>query len=302
MPRDYYEVLGVPKTASEDEIKKSYRKLARQYHPDRNPGDKQAETRFKEVQDAYDILSDKKKREQYDRFGFVGPGEGPGGFPGGTTFHWGGGPGGGAQVDPAQFEEILRQFGGLGGFGGFGAAGGRRTRGARRPAAPAPQEAHEVTIPFDTAARGGSLSLDVGGRQIDVRIPPGVSDGQTMRLAGQGPDGEDLFIKLRVGPHPYFKREGNDVILEVPLTVSEAALGTTVEVPTPDGTRLGVKVPPGTSSGARLRLRGRGIKGGDQYIEIKVVVPPAKDERSRQLMEEFARLHPLNPRAGLPWS
>ena len=161
---------------------------------------------------------------------------------------------------------------------------------------------HQVTIPFDTAARGGSLSLDVGGRQIDVRIPPGVSDGQTMRLAGQGPDGEDLFIKLRIGPHPYFKREGNDVILEVPLTVSEAALGTTVEVPTPDGSRLGVKVPPGTSSGARLRLRGRGIKGGDQYIEIKVVVPPAKDERSRQLMEEFARLHPLNPRAGLPWS
>src|SRR5207249_10578225 len=115
MPRDYYEVLGVPKTASEDEIKKSYRKLARQFHPDRNPGDKQAETRFKEVQDAYDILSDKKKREQYDRFGFVGPGE----TPGGTTFHWGGGPGGGAQVDPAQFEEILRQSGGFGGLGGF---------------------------------------------------------------------------------------------------------------------------------------------------------------------------------------
>src|SRR5262245_23803439 len=106
MPRDYYEVLGVPKTASEDEIKKSYRKLARQFHPDRNPGDKQAETRFKEVQDAYDILSDKKKREQYDRFGFVGPGEVPGGFPGGGTFHWGGTPGGAQQVDPAQFEEI----------------------------------------------------------------------------------------------------------------------------------------------------------------------------------------------------
>ena len=300
MARDYYEVLGVPKTASEDEIKKSYRKLARQYHPDRNPGDKQAETRFKEVQDAYDILSDKKKREQYDRFGFVGPGEAPGGFPGGGTFHWGGTPGA-TQVDPAQFEEILRQFGGFGGFGGFGTDGGRRTRSSRRRAAP-PQEAHDVTIPFDTAARGGSLSLDVGGTQIDVRIPPGVSDGQTMRLAGQGPEGEDLFIKLRIAPHPYFKREGNDVILEMPLTVSEAALGTTVDVPTPDGTRLGVKVPAGSSSGARLRLRGRGFKGGDQYIEIKVVVPAAKDERSRELMEEFARLHPQNPRAGLPWS
>jgi curved DNA-binding protein len=301
MPRDYYETLGVSKTAGEDEIKKSYRKLARQFHPDRNPGDKQAETRFKEVQDAYDVLSDKKKREQYDRFGFAGPGAAPGGFPGGATFQWGGGAGETAEIDPAQFEDLLRHFGG---FGGFGDGAGRRGRGSRRRPAAAPPQEHvpEVTIPLETAAAGGKISLSVDGQQIDVKIPTGVATGQTMRLTGQGPDGADLYIKIRVADHPYFHREGNDVILQVPLTVAEAALGTTVDVPTLDGTRLGVKVPPGTSSGARLRLRGKGIKGGDQYIEMKIVVPAAKDERSRELLEEFNRLHPLNPRSGPPWS
>ena|SRR5579862_8356203 len=300
MPRDYYEVLGVSKNATDDEIKKSYRKLARQHHPDRNPGDKQAETRFKEIQDAYDVLSDKKKREQYDRFGFAGPGSAAGGFPGGATFHWGGGAGESAQVDPAQFEELLREFGG---FPGFGDGFGRRGRGTRRKptAAPPPEHIPEVTIPLETAATGGTISLNVDGQHIDVRIPPGVAEGQTMRLAGQGAGGQDLYIKIRIGPHAYFRREGNDIILQVPLTVAEAALGTTVEVPTLDGMRLGVKVPPGTSSHARLRLRGKGIKGGDQYIEIKIAVPAAKDERSRQLMEEWARLHPTTPRTGPPW-
>ncbi len=300
MPRDYYEVLGVTKTAKEDEIRKAYRKLARQFHPDRNPGDKQAETKFKEVQDAYDVLSDKKKRGHYDQFGFAGPGPGPGGTPGGSTFHWGGGPGvgEGATLDPSQFEELFRHFGGM------GDGAGPRGRGSRRRTAPAapPEHAPEVAIPFETAALGGMISLNVDGQQIDLKIPPGMSDGQTMRLTGQGPSGEDLYIKIRVGKHAYFRREGNDVILEVPLSVAEAALGATVDVPTLDGSRLGVKVPPGTSSGARLRLRGKGIKGGDQYIEVKVAVPAAKDERSRQLMEEFAKLHPENPRAGLPWS
>jgi DnaJ-class molecular chaperone len=306
MPRDYYEVLGVSKTASADEIKKAYRKLARQNHPDRNPGDKAAEGRFKEVQTAYDVLSDKPKREQYDQFGFAGPEQMPGGGPGGASFHWGGGgtDGGGGfnQVDPSQFEEILRQAG-LGGFAGFGGGQrpGRRQGTRRQPAQPAEHHA-EVSLPFETAALGGSIGLNVGGTQIDVKIPPGVSDGQTMRLAGQGPGGEDLYLKLRVAPHAYFRRDGNDLILEVPVSVAEAALGATVDVPTLEGTRLGVKVPPGASSGTRLRLRGKGIKGGDQYIEIKVLVPPAKDARSRELMEEFARLNPQTPRAGVPWN
>lgn len=308
MPRDLYEVLGVKRDASDDDIKKAYRKLAREYHPDRNPGDKQAEARFKEVQDAYDVLSDKNKRAQFDRFGFAGP---DGGFPpggGGQTFHWGGGgPGGGfEQMDPEQAQEIFSQlFGNMGGMGGGGfpgMGGGRRGRGARsRQAAPPPVES-EMAIPFETAALGGKISLRVDGREIDVKIPPGVEEGQTIRLGGQGPGGVDLHLKLKIQPHRYFRREGNDLILEVPLSLPEAVLGTKIDVPTLDGTKLTVKVPPGTSSGARLRLRGKGIKGGDQFIEIKIAVPSPKDDRSKAIIEEFAKLNPQELRSGLPWN
>lgn len=307
MPRDYYEVLGVAKGASADEIRKAHRQLARKYHPDRNPGDKTAEAKFKEVQDAYDVLSDKDKRAQYDQFGFAGPP--PAGFPGGggTTFNWGGGSGPGdfaGQVDPSQFADILRQFGfdAAGGLPGGGRGRTRGSRARRAAAAPPPESAPEVTVPFMTAALGGAIGLNVDGQHIDLKVPPGVNDGQTMRLGGQGPGGEDLYIKIRVQPHEYFKREGNNIVLEVPLSLPEAVLGTTVDVPTLDGTRLSVKVPPGTSSGARLRLRGRGIKGGDQYIEMRIQVPAARDERSRQLIEEFARLHPQTPREGVAWN
>jgi DnaJ-class molecular chaperone len=308
MPRDYYEVLGVSKGASEADIKKAYRKLARQFHPDRNPGDKSAETRFKEVQEAYDVLSDKTKRSQYDQFGHAGPGPMPGGGPGG--FRWstsGGGPG----FDAAAFEagdlgDLFRHFAEMrGGEGGgadveqmFGGAGTRRGRRAR----PAQQVEAEASIPFLTAALGGTVSLSVDGRQIDVKVPPGVEEGQKLRLGGQGPGGGDLYLKLHIEPHSYFRREGNNIILEVPLSLPEALLGTTVEVPTLDGTRLSVKVPGGASSGARLRLRGKGLKGGDQFIEIKVVVPRVTDARSRELVEELARLNPQNARAGLEWS
>jgi curved DNA-binding protein len=301
MPRDYYEVLGVKRDATDEEIKKAYRKLARTYHPDRNPGNKQAESRFKEIQDAYDILSDKKKRAQYDRYGFAGADAGFGGAGGGFPFHWEGPGGAGMHVDANQAEEILSQLfgnvpGGLGDFGGFG----QRGRGARPKHAPA-SSTSELSVPFLTAARGGQISLRVDGRTIDVRIPPGTSEGQTLRLQGQGAGGGDLFLKLHIENHPYFHREGNNIILEVPISVAEAVLGTTVDVPTLDGEKLVVKVPAGTSSGARLRLRGKGIKGADQFIEIKVVAVAPVDENSRRLMEEFARLNPHNPRASTPW-
>ncbi len=304
MPRDYYEVLGVPRTASEAEIKKAYRKLARQHHPDRNPGDKQAEARFKEIQDAYEVLSDKTKREQYDRFGFAGP---PPGGPGGPSgFHWSSGtPGGGVEFDPSDLASILRQFGGGGGMGGQGfdpsEVFGQRKRGRGRRAAPAAETEAEVGIPFQTAALGGAVTISLDGRQIEVKIPPGVEDGNKLRLAGQGPEGTDLLLKLKIEPHPYFRREGNNLIVEAPLSLSEAVLGAKVDVPTLEGGRLTVKVPPGTSSHSRLRLRGKGIKGGDQLVEIKVVVPAPADERSRELIEEFARRNPQDPRAGLAW-
>jgi DnaJ-class molecular chaperone len=146
------------------------------------------------------------------------------------------------------------------------------------------------------------VDLSVDGQVLGVKIPAGVESGQTLRLQGQAPGGGNLLLRLRVEPHPYFRREGNNIILEVPLSLPEAVLGTKVDVPTLDGTKLTVKVPPGTSSGTRLRLRGRGVKGGDQFIEIKVTVPVPKDERSRELIEEFARLNPQTPRAELPWS
>ena len=308
MPRDYYETLGVKRDASEDEIKKAYRKLARQYHPDRNPGDKQAEAKFKEVQDAYEVLSDKTKRANYDRFGHAGPDGGFGGRggPRGQTFHWGGGAGGPQEIDPAEAAELFRNlFGGGGGegMGGLGEIFGRRGRGGTRARRePAQEVESEVTVPFLTAALGGTVALQLDGKELSVKIPAGIAEGQSLRLAGQAPGGGDLRLKIRVQPHPYFRREGNDIVLEVPLALSEAVLGAKVDVPTLDGTRLTVKIPPGSSSGSRLRLRGKGVKGGDQYIEIKVVVPAPKDDRSKQLIEEFARLNPQNPRSGLAWS
>jgi DnaJ-class molecular chaperone len=307
MARDLYETLGVSRTASEDEIKKAYRKLARQHHPDRNPGDKQAEARFKEIQAAYDVLSDKQKRANYDRFGTAEPG----GFAGGGGPFGRGGPGGATfqNINPEDLSELLRQFG-MGGMGGTGGGGidveelfGGRARGRTRRAPPPPAEVEaDATIPFETAARGGRITLGVDGRQLEVKIPAGVEEGKRLRLSGQGPDGADLYVRLHVAPHPYFRREGNDIILEAPISAPEAMLGTKIDVPTLDGERLTVKVPPGAASGARLRLRGRGAAGGDQLIELKIVAPAAADGRERELIEEFMQRRPFNPRAGLPWS
>jgi DnaJ-class molecular chaperone len=299
MPGNFYDTLGVKRGASEDEIKKAYRKLARQYHPDRNPGDKQAEAKFKEIQHAYDVLSDKTKRAQYDQFGEAGPGSGfpGGGFPGGG-FRW---ESGSAGIDP---EEIFSQIfgGGMGGVGGAGAPFGRRGRPGRAPR-PEPEHAEtEVTITFEKAALGGTIDLRINDRELSVKVPAGIEDGKKLRLHGQAPGGGDLAVVIRIGPHPYFRREGKNIILEVPLALPEAILGARIDVPTLDGSRLSVKVPAGTSSGARLRLRNKGIDGGDQYIEIKVAVPAAADARSKELIEEFARLNPQNPRSGLPWS
>jgi curved DNA-binding protein len=317
MPQDLYELLGVNRSASADDITKAYRKLARQYHPDRNPGDKQAEAKFKEVSSAYEVLSDKQKRSQYDQFGHVGPGMpngggGEGGFPGGFHFGGGGGPGGfQSNIDPetAQriFGDLFGSFGGEGGesplgdvFGG-GRAGPRQRSGRGRRAQPAPAVEAEITIPFDVAAVGGPVNLSIGDRQIALKVPAGIEDGKTMRLAGQGPNGADVLLKVHVAAHPYYRREGNDLVLRVPLSVAEAVLGGKVDVPLLGGGTVTVTIKPGTSSGTRMRVRGQGIKGGDLYIEPQVMVPAPADDESRKLIEEFARRNPQRPRTGPPW-
>jgi DnaJ-class molecular chaperone len=184
----------------------------------------------------------------------------------------------------------------------FGGATGGRGRARGRASRPEPEEVEsEVTIPFRTAALGGTVALRVDDREVDVKVPAGVSDGQKLRLQGQGPGGGNLRLVLRIEPDPYFKRDGNDLILLVPLSLSEATLGATVDVPTISGSKLSVKIPAGTSTGKRVRLRGQGIKGGDQYIEVQVMVPAVKDARGRELVEELTRLHPQNPRTGPPW-
>jgi DnaJ-class molecular chaperone len=301
MPRDPYEILGVSKSASAEEIQKAYRKLSKKNHPDRNPGDKQAEAAYKEVQSAYEILSDPTKKANFDQFGFAGPGHGGfpgggGGFPGGANF--------GGNVDPAMADELFKTFFGGGSSGGpdvgdlFGGRRGKKTRTRR----PEPVES-DINVPFEVAARGGSVAIEIGGRHIDVRVPAGIEEGKKLRVPPEATGGTEVLLRVKIAPHPYFRREGNDLFLDVPLGVAEAILGAKVEVPTIDGSRLEVKVPPGTSSGGKLRLRGKGLSGGDQYLVFKVVVPSGSvNDASRTLIEEFAKLNPQSPRANVHWA
>jgi DnaJ-class molecular chaperone len=305
MPRDPYDVLGVSKSATAEEIQKAYRRLSKKHHPDRNPGDKQADSAYKEVQEAYGILGDPTKKANFDQFGFAGPPQA--GFPGG--FAGGGFPGGGGvNIDPEMAEELFKHFtgGGVGGqgfdLGGLFGGGGRRQRHRPRRPSAEPMEA-EVTVPFEIAANGGNVAIDVGGRHIDVKVPAGIEDGKKLRVPAEATGSADVILRVRVAPHPYFRREGNDILLDVPISIEEAIIGGKVEVPTVGGERLEVKVRPGTSGGSKLRLRGKGIRDGDQYLVFRVMVPAGEmDERSRELIAEFARRNPQNPRANTPWA
>jgi DnaJ-class molecular chaperone len=319
--RDYYEVLGVGRDATPEAIKKAYRGVARKHHPDVNPGDKKAEARFKEVQQAYDVLSDPEKRARYDRYGdaafegmaAAGPRTGASDF----TFRFG--EPGFESVDFSQFfgpmsgaTEAEAEPGGRGMFedliGRMRGSRAGRTRSGRAMEA-------QLSIPFLTAVRGGETTIEVqrgeGSREsLMVKIPPGVDTGAKLRLKGRGEPGPkgapagDLTIHLTVEPHPYFQREGRNLLVEVPITVAEAILGAKIEVPTLDGMKS-LTVPPGSSSGLKLRLKGQGIPGsgtkpaGDLFVVLKIVVPKTVDDASRRLMQEFAQLNPYNPRAGL---
>jgi len=381
--QDYYETLGVSRSAKEDELRKTYRKLARKYHPDLNPGDKSAEERFKKVQEAYDILSDPKKRQVYDQYGFYsdnippgGPGGGPGagaeqpgmGF-GGFDFsdyvdnHGGAQPGGGGN-----FRDIFSQF--------FG-----NKRGEQAGAGPEKGTDLEygLDIDFWQSIRGTQVRLNVARQEtcetcngsgsvggastvcpecdgtgnvtqmagamkfsltcprcdgkgrlrnvcptchgdgrlskseiVEVRIPPGAQSGSRLRVAGKGNAGRngggagDLYITVRVEPHAFFRRDGDDIHIQVPVTVSEAGLGAKIEVPTIDGRAL-LKVPQGTQNAQKFRLREKGVMNGrknqrgDEIVEVVIQAPKAQDERTRELLRELSQANTEDPRKDI-WS
>jgi molecular chaperone DnaJ len=401
--KDYYEILGVKKSASAEEIRKAFRKLARKYHPDVNPGDKGAEEKFKALSEANDVLSDPKKRKIYDQVGFYsdnidpataeayaragGGGDGgagfSGGFPGGAQ---GGGQGVPFDFSGFDFSDLMdnasrgRKSGGGGGFRDIfsGIFGGQRGAAqAYDEPEPGSDLEYQVNVPFWTAIRGGVMRLNItrqdvcsnchgqgflespgkcpecngtgqitqtGGRMkfnaqcprchgtgknltacptchgegtvmttepLEVRIKAGTRDGQRIRLPGKGNAGGhggtagDLYVIIRTEEHPIFRRDGDDIYLTVPVNATEAALGAKIEVPTIDGRAL-LKIPPGTQSGQKLRLREKGVPSatkdgvrGDEIVEITVTVPMPRDERTKELLRELAKLNPEDPRAEL---
>lgn len=288
MDKDLYEILGVKKEATEGEIRKAFLKAAKKFHPDVNPNNKEAEQKFKEVNFAYEVLKDPKKKAQYDQMRanpFARSRAGAGA---------GGNPFGGGGFDPEMFQDLglgdlFEEIFGRGGGGGgpFSGAGRGRAQG-RGFARPGTDRETQITISFQEAARGGERQLEfTNGKRLTVKIPEGVESGSKIRLSGQGDPGAggapagDLIITLTVSPHAIFSREGKDVVMKLPVTFAEAVLGAEVEVPTLDN-KVHLKLPPGISSGQRLKLGGKGIKAkdgsrGDQFVEISIRVPKQPD-------------------------
>ncbi len=308
LEKDFYQTLGVSKDIGDAELKKTYRKLARKYHPDSNPGDAAAEAKFKEISEAFSVLSDKEQRAEYDQIRAMGAG--------GARFTAGG--------QGAGFEDI---FGGM--FGG-GAGGGQRFTfqqggqgggyedifnmfgGARAPRGPRPGRdlSASVTLDLETAVRGDTVTLQTQNGQVKVKIPAGVGDGKKIRARGKGepsPDGGpagDLLLTVHVRKHPVFEREGDNLRVKLPVTFAEAALGATIEVPTLGGEPVKLRVQPGTPSGRVLRVKGRGVKtpkaSGDLLAEVQVAVPSHLSVKAKEALEEFAKAMPdENPRADL---
>ena len=313
--KDFYKILGVDKSVSDADLKKTYRKLARQYHPDSNQGDAKAEARFKEISEAYAVLSDKEQRAEYDQVRamgggarFTAGGTGQGGFEDVFSGMFGGG-GRGGQANMDDIFAMFNQPGGGFGSGRFGqATGGFRGFGG-------PTKGQDVTatvtLDFIDATKGETMTLQgATGKPMKVKIPAGVTDGQRIRLRGKGhpsPDGGepgDIVVQVTVRPHPVFTRDGLNLRVTVPVTFTEAALGATIEVPTLGGAPVKLRVAPGTPSGRVLRVKGRGVqtsKGtGDLLAEVEVAVPAHLDERAREALERFQEVEPQeNPRADL---
>ncbi len=330
--KDYYKILGVPRNATEKEIKKAYRKLARQYHPDANPNDPTAEEKFKEINEAYEVLSDPEKRKKYDQFGaqwknFTSAGGRPEDF--WQQWQRGAGAGAGAPggasyrtVSPEEFEEM---FGGAGGFSDFFEAlfgmGGRR--GARtggfedifggaygpgagtraRPVRGRDIE-HPIDITLEEAYHGTSRMLQMDGERIEVKIPRGVKTGSRVRVAGKGEPGRhggkpgDLYLKINVLPHPKFQRDGDDLRLKLPVDLYTLILGGEVQVPTLDRPLI-LNIPPETDNGKIFRLRGKGMpnlkkpdKHGDLYVEVSAKLPKHLTEKEKELFRQLRALRP----------
>ena len=313
--KDFYKVLGVGKDADEATLKKAYRKLARQFHPDSNPGNAAAEAKFKEISEAYSVLSDSQQRREYDQIRAMGSGarfaaggSGGGGFEDVFGNMFGGAAGGrrGAYTTTGNFDDIFSMFGQGGGFGQ--PSGGFRGFGGPTPGR---DIAATTTVDFVTATKGETVRLQgADGRPINVKIPAGVMDGQKIKVRGKGepsPDGGepgDLVLTVSVRKHPVFERDGLDLKVTVPVTFAEAALGATIEVPTLGGEPVRLKVAPGTSSGKVLRVKDRGVstsKGtGDLLARIEVVVPARLTAEQRELLEKFVAAGPAeNPRREL---
>ena len=287
--RDYYEVLGVPKNASDDEIKKAYRKLAIKYHPDKNPGNKEAEEKFKEISEAHEVLSDKQKRARYDQFGHAGVGNGAGGAYGGNPF-----AGGNFNFNGQTFNF---DFGGAGGFDDilgslFGFGNARRSRrGADYQTS--------VTLTFEEAIFGTTKTINADGKDLKVKIPAGIDDGMSIRLAGKGgpaPEGAtergDLYVRVRVKPHKTLTREGVIILSEQKIDMVDAALGCEIDVETVDG-KITMKVPAGTQSGTPFKLSGHGVPyradgdRGPHIVTVIVETPKNLSRKQKELLEEF---------------
>src|SRR3990167_8057754 len=318
--KDYYKILGVSKTATKEEIKKAYRALARKYHPDLNPGKKDTEEKFKEVQEAHEVLSDEEKRKTYDMFGSAEfrPG-------GRTTWKRADDTGQAYEYSYSAnafsgFEDIFKDLFGSAGEGRPGRGRGETFRDifstvTKERASRGRDLEYQIEIDFDTAIRGGVRDLSISRQKqegvetekLSVRIPAGVDTGSRIRVQGKGEGGVakgDLYLRVKVKPHPIYSRKGDDIYLEVPVTVYEAGLGKKIEIPTIDGTAE-MTIPPGVQSGTRLRLKGKGVTNlktkvrGDQYIEIKIAMPDKISDEDRKKFEELEKSHPYNPRAKL---
>ena len=318
--RDFYQVLGVARGSSQEDIRKAHRKLVRQYHPDANRDNPEAGEKFREVQEAYDVLSDADKRKEYDELGYVPTGRGDAASEadpseafrrataGRSARPWKAGP----SVTVEDFD-----FGGGEGFGDafdqFFGGRGRRQRVDPQKHRGADIE-HAVTISFDQAARGCTIPLQLNreGRieTIDLKIPSGVKEGSRVRLRGKGQPGigsgssGDLYITTRVVDHPYYRRDDLDVYMDVPISIYEAIMGAKVDVPTLDG-KVTLTIPPGTSSGAKLRIKQRGIRRGseqgDQFVVMRVIVPRNIEKHDKAMLDELAAKYPVDARQDVRW-